>query len=206
MLSVSQKRSSEPSTLFELKFNSRWGQCHTGPSKIVQNDPACTICQLLSRYSTLAMDTKPPLTPEPPQIALHFSCANLSGRRFSRTLNHIVIQLHFYDPISGKWRVRAQTDVGSGDSPVFSKAITMDYFFKYNSLFRAEVYDTGNGDVSGQRLIGSVVFSSHALVTSPGGTLSAPLTKARQRMLLFFMASLACLRSIHSDPRISLGP
>ena len=160
----------------------------------------------VSPYSTLAMDTKPPLTPEPPQIALHFSCANLSGRRFSRTLNHIVIQLHFYDPISGKWRVRAQTDVGSGDSPVFSKAITMDYFFKYNSLFRAEVYDTGNGDVSGQRLIGCVIFSSHALVTSPGGTLSAPLTKARQHILLFLMASLACLWSIHSDPRISLGP
>jgi hypothetical protein len=122
------------------------------------------------------MDTKPPLTPEPPQIALHFSCSNLAARRFARTLNNIVIHLHFYDPISGKWRLRAHTDVGTGDSPVFSKAITMDYFFKYNSLLRAEVYDRDNS--GRQRLIGSVVFSSHALVTSPSGTLSAPLTKA----------------------------
>jgi len=122
------------------------------------------------------MDTKPPLTPEPPQIALHFSCSNLAAaRRFARALSNIVIHLHFYDPISGKWRLRAHTDVGSGDSPVFSKAITMDYFFKYNSLLRAEVYDRDNS--GRQRLIGSVVFSSHALVTSPSGTLSAPLTK-----------------------------
>lgn len=125
------------------------------------------------------MDAKPPLSPAPPQIALHFSCTNLPGRRFARTLNRIVIQLHFYDPISGKWRVRAQTDVSSGDSPVFSKVITMDYFFKYNSLMRAEVYDIDNlnGDVTDQRLIGSVMFSTHALVTSPDGTLSAPLVK-----------------------------
>lgn len=129
------------------------------------------------------MDTKPPLTPQPPQIALHFSCANLAtrrtARRFARTPNQIIIQLHFYDPITGKWRVRAQTDVGTGDNPVFSRAITMDYFFKYNSLMRADVYDTDNGagDLSNQRLIGCVIFSSHALVTSPGGTLSAPLTK-----------------------------
>ncbi|KAI8580238.1 hypothetical protein K450DRAFT_49878 [Umbelopsis ramanniana AG] len=129
------------------------------------------------------MDAKPPLTPEPPQIALHFSCANLAtrrtARRFARTPNQIIIQLHFYDPLTGKWRVRAQTDVGTGDNPVFSKAITMDYFFKYNSLMRADVYDTDNGagDLSNQRLIGCVIFSSHALVTSPGGTLSAPLTK-----------------------------
>jgi hypothetical protein len=55
----------------------------------------------------------------------------------------------------------------------------MDYFFKYNSLMRAEVYDIDNlnGDVTDQRLIGCVVFSTHALVTSPDGTLLAPLVK-----------------------------
>ncbi|RUS24089.1 Copine-domain-containing protein [Jimgerdemannia flammicorona] len=128
----------------------------------------------------------PPVSPEPPQVSLHLSCANLAKRARIGSLNPLVI-LSTFDPTERQWIARAQTDVvENNENPVFSRPLTVDYSASLNTLLRFDVYDIdiytmqrafladSDPSVKKQRLVGYMIVSLHTIAD---GIMCGLLTK-----------------------------